>query len=126
VGSVQFAGFAHREQLAVYYGLADVFLFPTHTDPWGLVVNEAMACKLPVIISYAAGCAEDLVQHGWNGYRFTSGDIRQLAAFMKSIAGDQQSRHEMGEHSYERIQQYSPVICANGIAVAAFSQGNTQ
>jgi glycosyltransferase involved in cell wall biosynthesis len=126
VGSVQFAGFAHREQLAVYYGLADVFLFPTHTDPWGLVVNEAMACKLPVIISYAAGCAEDLVQHGWNGYRFTSGDIRQLAAFMKSIAGDQQSRHEMGEHSYERIQQYSPEICANGIAVAAFSQGNTQ
>jgi glycosyltransferase involved in cell wall biosynthesis len=125
-GSVQFAGFAHREQLAVYYGLADVFLFPTHTDPWGLVVNEAMACKLPVIISDAAGCAEDLVQAGWNGYRFTSGDITQLAAFMKNIASDQQSRHEMGEHSYERIQQYSPEICANGIAVAALSQRNAQ
>ncbi len=126
VGSVQFAGFAHREQLAVYYGLADVFLFTTHTDPWGLVVNEAMACKLPVIISDAAGCAEDLVQDGWNGYRFTSGDISQLAALMKNMASDQQSRHEMGEHSYERIQQYSPEICANGIAVAALSRRSTQ
>jgi glycosyltransferase involved in cell wall biosynthesis len=125
-GSVQFAGFAQRELLAVYYGLADVFLFPTHTDPWGLVVNEAMACKLPVIISDAAGCAEDLVQDGWNGCRFTSRDISRLAALMKNMAGDQQSRHEMGEHSYERIQQYSPEICANGIAVAALSQRNTQ
>jgi glycosyltransferase involved in cell wall biosynthesis len=112
--------------LAVYYGLADVFLFPTHTDPWGLVVNEAMACKLPVIISDAAGCAEDLVQDGWNGYRFTSGNLSQLATLMENMADDQQSRHEMGEHSYERIQQYSPEICANGIAVAALSQGNAQ
>ena len=121
-GVVQFAGFAQREQLAVYYGLADVFIFPTHTDPWGLVVNEAMACKLPVIISDAAGCAEDLVQDGWNGHKFKSGNVAQLAELMKNMASDEPSRREMGEHSYERIQQYSPEICANGIAVAALSQ----
>ena len=121
-GSVQFPGFAQREQLAVYYGLADTFIFPTHTDPWGLVVNEAMACKLPVIISDAAGCAEDLVQEGWNGHKFKSGDVAQLAKLMKNMASDKPLTHEMGEHSYVRIQQYSSEICANGIAVAALSQ----
>jgi glycosyltransferase involved in cell wall biosynthesis len=121
-GSVQFTGFAQRDQLAVYYGLADVFVFPTHSDPWGLVINEAMACKLPIVISTAAGCAEDLVQDGWNGHTFNSGDINRLAVLMKTIASDERSRHEMGKRSYERIQNYSPEICANGIAKAALSQ----
>lgn len=124
-GFVQFAGFAQREQLVVYYGLADIFVFPTHSDPWGLVVNEAMACKLPVIISDAAGCADDLVQDGWNGYKFKSGDVAQLAELMKNMTSDEPSRREMGEHSQERIQQYSPEICANGIAVAARSRRKT-
>jgi glycosyltransferase involved in cell wall biosynthesis len=122
-GSIQFAGFAQRQQLAVYYGLADAFIFPTHTDPWGLVVNEALACKLPVIASTAAGCVEDLVEDEWNGYVFSAGDTAHLAFLMKSMASDSQRRREMGERSYERIQQYSPEICANGIAVAALSQG---
>jgi len=122
-GSVQFVGFAQREQLAVYYGLAGAFVFPTHSDPWGLVINEAMACKLPVIVSAAAGCAEDLVQNGWNGYTFAPGSLEQLAAHMKTIASDEQMRLQMGEHGYERIQSYSPEFCANGIATAALSQG---
>jgi glycosyltransferase involved in cell wall biosynthesis len=120
--NIQFAGFAQREQLAVYYGLADVFVFPTHSDPWGLVVNEAMASKLPIIISDAAGCAEDLVQDGWNGLKFVSGDTNQLSVLMKNIASDEQQRCSMGTRSYDRIQLYSPEICANGIATAALSQ----
>ncbi|HET8824549.1 MAG TPA: glycosyltransferase, partial [Terriglobales bacterium] len=42
-GRVHFAGFVHRDELAAYYALAECFVFPTRTDPWGLVVNEAMA-----------------------------------------------------------------------------------
>jgi len=87
-----------------------------------LVVNEAMACKLPVVVSTAAGCAEDLVQDRWNGHKFTGGEITQLATLMKNMACDKSSRREMGEHSYQRIQEYSPEICANGIATAALSQ----
>jgi glycosyltransferase involved in cell wall biosynthesis len=125
-GSVQFKGFAQREQLAVYYGLADVFVFPTLSDPWGLVVNEAMACKLPVIASQAAGCTADLIQDGWNGFTFVPGDVSQLATLMKRLAGETEQTNEMGTRSYERIQQYSPEICANGIAMAALAQGNNK
>ncbi len=125
-GWVQFAGFVQREQLASYYGLADIFVLPTHTDPWGLVVNEAMACKLPVIASNAAGCAQDLVEEGWNGYTFAPGDIARLATLMKKLASDEKQRREMGERGYQRIQRFSPEICANGIALASLAQRNSK
>ncbi|MGH9497285.1 MAG: glycosyltransferase, partial [Candidatus Sulfotelmatobacter sp.] len=52
-GTIQFAGFAQREKLAIYYALAEMLILPTYTDTWGLVVNEAMASGLPVILSRA-------------------------------------------------------------------------
>jgi glycosyltransferase involved in cell wall biosynthesis len=49
-GSVKIAGFLQREALAVFYALAEAFVFPTRSDPWGLVVNEAMACARPAVV----------------------------------------------------------------------------
>ena len=117
-GCIQTVGFAQREQLPAYYALADVFVFPTHTDPWGLVVNEAMACGLPVISSNAAGCAADLVESGWNGRVFSTGDVRQLASLMDELGRDADQRSAMGQRSNERIQQYSPEAWAEGMASA--------
>jgi glycosyltransferase involved in cell wall biosynthesis len=117
-GSIQLVGFAQREKLAAYYALADIFVFPTHTDPWGLVVNEAMACGLPIISSDAAGCVADLVENGWNGRVVSVGDIGQLASAMDELAGDGQLRSLMGERSRERIEQYSPEAWATGMASA--------
>ena len=115
--SIQFAGFAQREQLAQYYALADALVFPTHTDPWGLVVNEAMACGLPVIASSVAGCTRDLVKDGWNGRVVRPGDVRALAGAMQSLASKELSA-KMGQNSYQRIQGYSPEACAAGFAQA--------
>jgi glycosyltransferase involved in cell wall biosynthesis len=120
-GEVQFAGFVQREQLAVYYALAETFVFPSQSDPWGLVVNEAMACGLPVISSEAAGCTADLVQDGWNGRVVRRGDVAQLTAAMEELAQDSALRTQMGNHSRERILRYSPEDCAAGIAEAAMS-----
>jgi glycosyltransferase involved in cell wall biosynthesis len=122
-GSVHFAGFVHREQLASYYGLAEVFVFATHTDPWGLVVNEAMASRLPIIISSAAGCAADLVKDHWNGRVVLPGDSEQLASAMGELARDGQLRSLMALRSSEKILQYSPKACAAGIATAVLSCG---
>jgi glycosyltransferase involved in cell wall biosynthesis len=120
-GQVQCAGFVQREQLPTYYALAEAFVFPSHTDPWGLVVNEAMACGLPVISSDAAGCTADLVEDNWNGRVVGRGDVAQLAAAMEELGRDPALRARMGNHSQERILRYSPQACADGIASAALS-----
>jgi glycosyltransferase involved in cell wall biosynthesis len=120
-GRVQFAGFVHRDQLAGYYALAETFVFPSHSDPWGLVVNEAMACGLPIIASDAAGCTADLVQDQGNGRVVHRGDVAQLASAMEELGQDPALRERMGNHSRERIFRYSPEACAAGLAEAALS-----
>ncbi len=60
-GAVFFYGFRQIEENAVFYALAEAFVLPSLKEEWGLVVNEAMAAGLPVIVSRTAGCAEDLL-----------------------------------------------------------------
>ncbi|HEY1657740.1 MAG TPA: glycosyltransferase family 4 protein [Candidatus Sulfotelmatobacter sp.] len=117
-GNVRLLGFVHREELPKIYTLAEALIFPTHTDPWGLVVNEAMACGLPVIATNVAGCTLDLVQDNWNGFVVERGDPRSLAAVMERLATDEELRRQMGNRSRERIQNYSPEIWAQGIVDA--------
>jgi glycosyltransferase involved in cell wall biosynthesis len=119
-GSIQLAGFQHREELAIFYALAEAFVLPTHTDRWGLVVNEAMACGLPVICSTAAGCAADLVADQ-NGRLVPARDVGELASALNDLARDAQVRLRLGQASRNRIQEYSPEACAAGMAEAALS-----
>jgi glycosyltransferase involved in cell wall biosynthesis len=121
-GAIHFAGFAQREHLATYYALADALVFPTHTDTWGLVVNEAMACGLPVISSSAAGCVADLIENGWNGRVVSGGEIGQLTSAMDELARNAELRSLMGQRSTQRIAQYSPETWAAGMAQIALLQ----
>lgn len=120
-GNLRFAGFIHREELPEFYALAEALVFPTHSDTWGLVVNEAMACGLAVVLASVAGCAADLVQDGWNGFVVPSADISGLAIAMTRLAGDARLRIEMGSRSRERIRAYSPAAWAAGLASAVES-----
>ncbi|PYV95656.1 MAG: hypothetical protein DMG89_20700 [Acidobacteria bacterium] len=122
-GTVRFAGFTQRDELASYYALAEALVFPTRTDPWGLVVNEAMACGLPIIGSDAAGCAADLIENNWNGWRVQSGNVAQLTGVMSEMARSPDMRDSMGTRSWQRIQDFSPEACANGIAKAVAASG---
>ena len=115
-GLVQCFGFIHREQLPEFYALAEAFIFPTHSDPWGLVVNEAMACGLPVIASEVAGCVADLVEDGWNGYVVPRGQPAALAAAMRKLVVDSEVTRRMASNSLERIRLYSPSAWAEGMA----------
>jgi glycosyltransferase involved in cell wall biosynthesis len=120
-GVVCFPGFAQREDLAGVYALADALVLPTHSDPWGLVVNEAMACGLPIIVSRVAGCAADLVEDGWNGYVVPPQDTEKLGMAIDSVLRQHDLRQRMGARSLERIRNYTPEACAAGLATAATS-----
>jgi glycosyltransferase involved in cell wall biosynthesis len=120
-GTIQFTGFVHREGLSDFYALADALIFPTHSDTWGLVVNEAMSCGAPVIVTSVAGCVADLVQDGWNGFVISPQDRTQLAAAMARLASDSELRTEMGSRSRSRIEAYSPEAWAAGLVHAVRS-----
>jgi glycosyltransferase involved in cell wall biosynthesis len=125
-GNIQFAGFIQRDELAQFYTFAEGLVFPTHSDTWGLVVNEAMSCGLPVIVADVAGCTADLVQDGWNGFVVPPGKTVKFAAMMTQLASDPSLRREMGARSRQRIEAYSPESWSEGIvkATAATRQAN--
>ncbi len=122
-GGIRFAGFAQREQLATYYALAEVLILPTYTDTWGLVVNEGMACGLPVILSRAAGCAADLVKENWNGVLISPQDVASLAVAMENLVNHPDLCATMGANSRLHISRYSPADWTLGIARAVQSVG---
>ena len=122
-GTVCFPGFAQREDLAGLYALAETLVLPTHSDPWGLVVNEAMACGLPIIVSSVAGCSADLVEEGWNGYVVPPRASEKLSMAIDSLVRQPELKRQMSARSLERIRNYSPEACADGLAAAAISAG---
>jgi len=75
--------------VAELLGLVDGFFLPTTKEAWGLVINEAMACGVPVVVSPRAGATRDLVEHGVTGYVVEPSDTRTLAAITtRLLSGD--------------------------------------
>lgn len=106
---VTFCGFRQLEDLPVYYGRAGAFVHPTLKDTWGLVVNEAMAAGLPVLVSTKAGCTADLVVDGETGFAFAPHDEDQLAAQLETVAAPTFDRDRMGRHAQQHIERLFPL-----------------
>jgi 1,2-diacylglycerol 3-alpha-glucosyltransferase len=105
IGGVFFAGFRQIDELPAYYGLASAFVLPSHKDTWGLVVNEAMASGLPVLVSSRAGCARDLVKEGENGYSFDPTATTRLTKLLVDVSSSANLR-QMGMRSIEIISEW--------------------
>lgn len=104
---VVFAGFRQIDELPAYYGRAGALILPSHKDTWGLVVNEAMAAGLPVLVSRKAGCFQDLVHDNENGFTFDPADAAALAHLMHRISSLPASDcRRMGERSREIIASW--------------------
>ncbi|MCH7588950.1 MAG: glycosyltransferase family 4 protein [Chloroflexi bacterium] len=80
--NVIFTGAIPRRNLRQYYAIADVFVFPSLLDVWGLVVNEAMAAGIPVLCSRFAGCADELIIEGVTGNTIDPREINEFASFL--------------------------------------------
>ena len=105
---VHIPGFLQADVLPTYYGLASCFVMPSsHFEPWGLVVNEAMASGLPVLVSDQCGCAEDLVCDGANGWTFDPRDESGLARLMAAVADSADRRSAMARESQRIIEGHS-------------------
>jgi glycosyltransferase involved in cell wall biosynthesis len=117
-GQVLFPGFVQRDELAAFYALAEIFVFPTHSDTWGFVVNEAIACGLSVIATDVAGCVMDLVRHGENGYVVKAGQPEALLEALGKLLDATALQKQMGLLSGEISARYTPETWAAGVAGA--------
>ncbi len=105
---IYLAGGMSWKEVPKYYALADVFILPSLSEPWGLVVNEAMVCGLPVIVSKKAGAYWDLVKEGENGFGFEPTVPEELKAIMLKFINQEVDIKKMGEKSKKIIKDYTP------------------
>jgi len=113
--SAIFTGFLNQSELPEVYASADLLVLPSASETWGLVVNEALACGTPVVVSNAVGCAPDLVDDGNTGAVYPVGDISTMADAIKRVLTTPLNSTAIKQ----KIRTYSLNIASNGIVDAA-------
>lgn len=116
-----FAGFRQGRELAAHYLASDFLILSSRDDPWGLVVNEAMAAGLPVVCSDACGARLDLVEDGVTGFGFRAGDAGDLGRAIGDLLGSDMVA--MGDAARHRIAEWTPERSAESLAACVRSLG---
>ena len=118
--AVYFAGFQQIDALPSYYAHAAAFVHPALNDQWGLVVNEAAAAGLPLLVTNRTGAAEDLVCGGWNGLTFPPIDEAISEALLRVSSLPEAQRRLWGKRSAERSKAaFTPLHFGEGLLQAA-------
>ena len=105
---VHFPGHVPQTELPAYFTVADVFVFPSRHDGWGVVINEACAAGLPIITTRQTGAAFDLVYEGGNGFVLERDDVDGFAKAMQHLLEDPELRRTFGKRSRDLVRQFSP------------------
>jgi 1,2-diacylglycerol 3-alpha-glucosyltransferase len=111
-------GFRQYQELPVFYGLARAFIHASTIEQWGLVVNEAMASGLPVLVSNRCGCATDLVQENKTGFSFDPFNIDQMSDVMFRCSADPVKLSEMGQAAQNLISNWGCGRFTDGLVQA--------
>jgi len=115
---VRLPGFEPYDELPVYYALANAFVHASMAEQWGLVVNEAIASGLPVIVSERCGCVPELVQG--NGFTFDPTNEHELTARLLEMASlADEERKRLGDNSYRIATNFAPERFGEGLERAA-------
>lgn len=105
--NIFFMGFKNQSELPKFYALADVFVLPSESEPWGLVLNEAMCFGLPIVATDRVGAAYDLVKKRENGFMYPMGDIKALKNCLEIILKDSALQSDMGKASLDIIKHWN-------------------
>jgi glycosyltransferase involved in cell wall biosynthesis len=105
-GSIRFCGFRNQSELPRFFDLATVFALPSRHEPWGLIVNEVMNARRPVIVSDDVGCGPDLIANGVNGCVYPVGNVDALTKALRQVLDTPGAAEAMGERASERIESW--------------------
>jgi len=109
-------GFIQQDEIVKYLIASNVFILPSLSEPWGLVVNEAMLTRLPVIVSKKCGCISELVKEGIIGFSFDPNNELKLTKLMQGFVNGSYNIKSMGEASFAIVRKHSPSVIAQNIA----------
>lgn len=115
--TVRILGFRNQTELPAFYELADLFALPAAREPWGLAVNEAMACGAAVLVSDQCGCAADLVGADC-GLEIPAGDEAALAVALGNLLADPAKLSAMGAAARKRIDTWNFDTSIDGLKAA--------
>jgi len=116
---IRFTGFLNQSKIVAAYVASDLLVLPSDGgETWGLVVNEAMVCARPCIVSDRVGCGTDLVIPQETGALFPLGDIDALANSMVELAGNPERMISMGIGARSRLTNYSVEAAVDGVMQA--------
>jgi glycosyltransferase involved in cell wall biosynthesis len=117
-GHVRFIGFANQTQLPEIYRASDLMVLPSEYEPFGVVVNEAMLCGCPVVVSDRVGAGYDLITSGQNGFVFPFGDVESLATILRETLIAPDHLRVLGDAARRRMQSWAPSDNINAVARA--------
>jgi glycosyltransferase involved in cell wall biosynthesis len=106
--SVAFLGSKSLEEIAPLLMRSTALVLPSHSEPWGLVVNESLSFGCPVVVSNACGCVPDLVINGVTGYWFDAANVAALLAALKSVTRLSIDRAGVARRCLEVISEFTP------------------
>ena len=105
--NVHFLGFKKKSELWKYYRASDLFLFPTRYDPWGLVVNEAMANGLPIVSTDQSSASLHFIRDDVNGFIYKVDNEDEYLRIMDRISESPECLIIMGKNNLETIKEYT-------------------
>lgn len=113
--SIHLTGFLQPKELLPYFAHAGCFIHASTQEQWGLVVNEAMAAGLPVIVSNSCGCFDELVVEGKTGFGFDPSESPELADLMLEVSSPDFDIDNMKKAALEHIDKFGPSLFADGL-----------
>lgn len=113
--AIRWEGYKQPDKLPLYYANSSALVLPSTSESWGLVVNEALACGLPVLVSEACGCVPELVYPGLDGYVFNPRDPRALASLLLRASAEPERLTRMGRFGRRVVSQFTPDTWARAL-----------